>query len=70
MRIIERVRTETKATRKKRSDRRATEDADDFHGEPEDEGVQTPKKRRKTYSATTPRKQDPTVKLMTPSHKR
>jgi len=66
--LIERVKDETKATRKKRDDRNFV---DDFvAGDDQDDTFETPKKRRKTSKVSTPSKQHTPSKLLTPSHKR
>ncbi|KFY36282.1 hypothetical protein V494_05159 [Pseudogymnoascus sp. VKM F-4513 (FW-928)] len=74
--LIERVKNETKATRKRRGELRAekrkqeqeflTVDDEDDNGD--DFG--TPKKKRKTSVALTPKKPRTPSKLLTPSHKR
>lgn len=67
MNLIERVKDETKATRKKRDDRHFV---DDFvAGDDQDDTFETPK-RRKTSKVSTPSKQHTPSKLLTPSHKR
>ena len=71
MDLIDRVKRETKATRKKRSDHRPTEDADEYVVEDEqDIKPQTPRKKRKTFVASTPRGQVSATKLLTASQKR
>ena len=68
---IDRVQTETRALRKRRINRQAVDQDDDFVTEDEDyEVTGTPRKRRKTTTATTPRKVRTPSKLLTPSHKR
>ncbi|RFU35359.1 hypothetical protein B7463_g1010, partial [Scytalidium lignicola] len=73
--LIELVKTGTKATWKKRGDRQKKEEEDfhvehDQHEELENEGLQTPRKKRKTSAVSTPRKPSTTSKLLTPTHKR
>jgi origin recognition complex subunit 1 len=70
--LIERVQNETKATRKRRSDKRLVDDEDEFADEDGDEdGLRTPKKkRRKIATISTPQKPRTPSKLLTPSHKR
>jgi origin recognition complex subunit 1 len=66
--LIERVKNETKATRKKRDDRHFV---DDFvAGDDQDDTFETPKKRRKTLKLSTPSKLRTPSKTLTPSHKR
>lgn len=67
MNLIERVKNETKATRKKR-DRHFVEDF--VAGDDQDDTFQTPKKRRKTSKVSTPSKQHTPSKMLTPSNKR
>lgn len=68
MNLIERVKNETKATRKKRDDWHFL---DDFvAGDDQDDTFETPKKRRKTSKMSTPSKQHTPSKTLTPSHKK
>jgi origin recognition complex subunit 1 len=68
--LIEKLQSETKATRKPRSEKRKRED-DDFEARDEaDEEFGTPRKKHKTSTMTTPRKSRTPSKLLTPSHKR
>ena len=69
--LIERVKSETKGARKKRSEQQYTQTEDDFV-EPDDHDiVETPRKRQKTTNALTPKREKmATSKLVTPSHKR
>jgi hypothetical protein len=65
---MERVKNETKATRKKRNDQHFV---DDFvAGDDQDDTFQTPKKRRRISKVLTPSKQHTPSKLLTPSHKK
>lgn len=75
--LIERVKSETKATRKRRGELQAAKrqqeqeflSVDDGDDHRDDYG--TPKKRRKTSVALTPKKpRTPSKLLLTPSHKR
>jgi origin recognition complex subunit 1 len=66
--LIERVKNETKATRKKRDDRHFVDDL--VLGDDQDDTFQTPKKRRKTSKVSTPSKEHTPSKMLTPSHKR
>lgn len=68
-RLIERLKAETTATRK-RGRKRMKVEADFVDSDAEDEGVQTPRKKQKTSTVSTPRKPRTPSKLLTPSHKR
>lgn len=69
--LIDRVKRETKATRKKRSDRPPLEETDEFVvQDEEDMKLHTPKRKRKCSATSTPRRQESAKKLLTPSHKR
>ncbi len=68
MNLIERVKNETKATRKKRDSQSFMDDY--IAGDDQDDTFQTPKKRRKTSKVLTPSKQHTPSKLLTPSNKR
>ena len=69
--LIDRVKRETKATRKKRSVRHPVEDTDEFVvQDDEDMKLHTPKRKRKISATSTPRRQESATKLLTPSHKR
>jgi origin recognition complex subunit 1 len=67
--LIDRLKRDTKATRKRRKETRITED-DNFDGEDVDQEPATPRKRQKTSTVSTPRKLRTPSKLVTPSHKR
>jgi hypothetical protein len=69
--LIERVNSETKATRKKASNPHFEDGIDDFVAEDDREVFfHTPKKKRKTSAVSTPRKQQIPSKVLTPSHKK
>lgn len=71
--LIERVQSETKATRRRRREKQAAdEEEEEFAaGDDEEDGLRTPKKKkRKTSNISTPQKQKTPSKLLTPSHKR
>jgi origin recognition complex subunit 1 len=69
--LIDRVKRETKATRKKRNDQYPAEDADEFYVEDEEDiMLQTPRKKRKISTASTPHRPDSATKVLTPSYKR
>ncbi|TVY45248.1 Origin recognition complex subunit [Lachnellula occidentalis] len=70
IRLMERLESETKATKKSRLDKRKRgEDEFDLKNEAGDE-LGTPKKKHKTFAVSTPRKPRTPSKLLTPSHKR
>lgn len=69
IKLIERVKSETKATRKKRGERQYTQQEDDFVEADEHDITETPRKRQKT-TARTPTKSRTPSKLLTPRHKR
>jgi hypothetical protein len=66
--LIERVKNETKATRKKSHDRHFVDDL--VLGDDQDDTFQTPKKKRKTSKVSTPSKEHTPSKMLTSSHKR
>jgi origin recognition complex subunit 1 len=70
--LIERVKNETKATWKRRGELRAAKQNHDkeFSNIDDEDDIGTPKKKRKTSVALTPRKPRTPSKLLTPSHKR
>ncbi len=68
--LVEKVKNETKATRKKRRERPASPPEDGFVDDGDADIPQTPRKRQKISSALTPKKARTPSKLMTPSHKR
>lgn len=70
LKLIERVKSETKATRKKRGERKYTQHEDDFVEADDHDITETPRKRQKTTTARTPTKARTPSKLLTPSHKR
>lgn len=67
--LIDRLKSDTKATRKRRKDARATGD-DNFDVDDIGEEPVTPRKRQKTSVVSTPRKPRTPSKLVTPGHKR
>jgi origin recognition complex subunit 1 len=68
--LIERIKRDTKATRKRQKATKPTGD-DEFHAQDTfDDEPGTPRKRQKTSTVSTPRKPRTPSKLMTPSHKR
>ena len=68
--LIERLESETKATKNSRLDKRKRGD-DEFDVKDEaDDEVGTPKKKHKPSAVSTPRKPRTPSKLLTPSHKR
>ncbi len=70
--LIERVKRETKATRKRRTARDASPDAYTLEEENDADLAQyrTPKKKARTYDVTTPNKQRSASKPVTPSHRK
>lgn len=74
--LHDRVECETQSTVKKRRGQKRTAADDDFEGgraqddNDEERKTQTPRKKHKFSSATTPRKARTPSKLLTPSHKR
>lgn len=65
------MKSETKGTRKKRSEQQYTQNEDDFVEVDDHDIVETPRKRQKTTNALTPKREKMTPsKLVTPSHKR
>jgi origin recognition complex subunit 1 len=69
--LIERVKGETKASRKNRIAKQVRDDSDEFPPQDElDDLIHTPRKKRKISAASTPRKLYTPSKLLTPSHKR
>jgi origin recognition complex subunit 1 len=69
--LVERVKTETKATRKRRNERHAADAEAEFVAQKDQQvTVETPKKKRKTSAISTPQKLRTPSKLLTPSHKR
>jgi len=70
IRLIEKLKSETKATKKPRLDKRKRGDDEfDLKDEAGDEPG-TPRKKHKTFTVSTPRKPRTPSKLLTPSHKR
>ncbi|TVY51549.1 Origin recognition complex subunit 1 [Lachnellula cervina] len=70
IRLMERLKSETKATKKSRLDKRKRGDDEfDLKDEADDEPG-TPRKKHKTFAVSTPRKPRTPSKLLTPSHKR
>ncbi|KAF1989472.1 P-loop containing nucleoside triphosphate hydrolase protein [Aulographum hederae CBS 113979] len=71
--LIDLVKSQTKATRKRKANTKEEKDLDDFvEGEEDEDGApQTPKKRRKLNASTPSKKNDLTPrKFLTPTHKR
>ena len=70
--LIERVKSETKATRKRRGELQAEmrDQEQEFSNIDDRDDTGTPTKKRKTSMASTPRKPRTPSKLLTPSHKR
>jgi origin recognition complex subunit 1 len=69
--LIERIKSETKPTRKRRYDRSAIDDGDEFTvGNGQNFTHETPTKKQKTSVTYTPRKLQSQPKLVTPTHKR
>lgn len=68
--LIERLKGDTKATRKRRKDARIADDENFDVDEDVDDKPATPRKRQKTSALLTPRKPRTPSKLVTPSHKR
>lgn len=67
--LIDRLKSDTKATRKRRTEAKTT-DEDGFHDDDIGEEPTTPRKRQKTSIISTPRKPRTPSKLVTPGHKR
>lgn len=68
--LIQRVKNETKATRKKREDRSFLDEVDDFGVEHDQDDTYQPPKKRKISRGFTSSKQHTPSKLLTPSRKR
>jgi origin recognition complex subunit 1 len=68
--LIERLKRDTRAVKRRNSEKRKVGDEEDYDGDHVDEKVQTPRKKQKTSAASTPRKPRTPSKLITPSHKR
>jgi origin recognition complex subunit 1 len=69
--LIERVKSETKPTRKRRYDRSVIDDGDEFTMESgQNHPFETPTKKQKNSVTNTPRKLQSQSKLVTPTHKR
>ena len=69
MAMIDLLKSDTKATRKRRKDAMAT-DEDGFLDDEAGEEPATPRKRQKASMTSTPRKPRTPSKLVTPGHKR
>lgn len=70
-RLIERVKTETKASRKRKGHATLENEEDEFQEGSRDDAVRTPRKKRKVNSVMgTPQKVKTPAKFLTPSHKR
>jgi origin recognition complex subunit 1 len=67
--LIDRIKTDTKATRKRHKSAGTTGD-DIFEDDGAGDEPSTPRKRQKTSAASTPRKPRTPSKLVTPGHKR
>jgi origin recognition complex subunit 1 len=67
--LIDRLKSDTRATRKRRKDTKTTGD-DNFEDDDIGEEPATPRKRQKTSAVSTPRKARTPAKLVTPGHKR
>jgi origin recognition complex subunit 1 len=67
--LIDLLKSDTRATRKRRKDARNT-DEDGFQDDGAGEEPITPRKRQKTSITSTPRKPRTPSKLVTPGHKR
>ncbi|TAQ89436.1 hypothetical protein B7494_g2209 [Chlorociboria aeruginascens] len=67
--LVEMVDNETK-TRKKRKTLNRNREEDDYVAGEDIDIMETPRKKQKTYTVTTPRKPRTPSKLLTPSHKR
>ncbi|EKD16003.1 origin recognition complex subunit 1 [Drepanopeziza brunnea f. sp. 'multigermtubi' MB_m1] len=71
--LHDRIKSETKSTVKKRRGQKRKMEDDDFGGDlthDEDGKVETPRKKQKFSSVTTPRKPRTPSKLLTPSHRK
>lgn len=69
--LVERVKNETKASRKRYGDRQPADEKDEFAGGDElEDMIHTPRKKRKISTLSTPRKTKTPSKLLTPSNKR
>jgi origin recognition complex subunit 1 len=67
--LIDRLKAETTATRKRGAGKRTKVEVDFEDSDVEDNEVETPRKKQKT-TVSTPRKARTPSKLLTPSHKR
>jgi origin recognition complex subunit 1 len=69
--LIEFVKHGTKASRKRKAERKAPVDREDDYAEDDDkDSVTTPRKKRKVSGVSTPQKPKAPSKLLTPAHKR
>lgn len=68
--LIERVKAETTATRKKSSKKRTKLELDFEASDGEGNDLETPRKKQKFSTVSTPKKPRTPSKLLTPSHKR
>jgi len=69
-RLTERLKRETTATRKRSATKSLKRDDEFEESEVEEEELETPRKRQKFSTVSTPRKPRTPSKLLTPSHKR
>lgn len=68
--LIDRVKSDTRTLRKKRTEKRSKEEDNFSGGDEADHSLQTPRKKAKLSTNLTPSKQRTPSKLLTPSQKR